>query len=90
MHSIEYGYGLQSFIDLWQRNSDRNPGLNLRNANDFFIPVPRVDSFKKIPLYSFPSEWNNLADELKFQFNRYTFKVALKQHLLESLTVENA
>ena len=85
MHSIEYGYGLPTFINTWEKNFTRNPELNLRNANDFFLPQPRVDSFELIPLYNFPLEWNRLNDELKFQFNITTFKIALKNYLFESL-----
>ena len=85
MHGIEYGYGLPTFINTWEKNFMRNPELNLRNADDFYLPQPRVDSFKLIPLYSFPLEWNRLNDELKYQFNRTTFKIALKNSLFESL-----
>ena len=85
MHSIEYGYGLPTFINTWEKNFNRNPELNLRNADDFFLPQPRIESFKFIPLYSFPLEWNRLAAELKYQFNRTTFKIALKNSLLDSL-----
>ena len=86
MHSIEYGYGLPTFINTWEKNHVRNPDVNLRNADHFAIPHPRVDSFKLIPLYSFPFEWNRLQDELKYQYNRTTFKIALKNALFESLT----
>jgi len=83
MHSIEYGYGPPTFLNLWQKNYERNPNSqNLRNANDYYLPAIRVDSFKKIPLYSLPFEWNNLPPEIKFQFNRTTFKRALRGHLL--------
>jgi hypothetical protein len=85
MHSIEYGYGLPTFINTWEKNHVRNPDINLRNADHFALPHPRVDSFKLIPLYSFPFEWNRLQDELKYQYNRTTFKIALKNFLLESL-----
>ena len=85
MHSIEYGYCLPSFLDTWQKNHQRNPNLNLRNANDFYLPITRIESLKLLPIYSFPYEWNKLANEVKFQHNRFTFKIALKNHLLEEL-----
>jgi hypothetical protein len=81
MHAVEYGYALPVFLNTWQKNNIRNPYLNLRNADDFYLPNPRVDSFKLIPLYSFPLEWNRLLDELKYQYNRTTFKIALKNFL---------
>ena len=85
MHSIQYEYAQSSFLESWQTNATRNPHLNLRNADDFYLPNPRDESFKNIPLYSFALTWNNLADEIKFQYNRVTFKIALKKHLFESL-----
>ena len=83
MHSIEYGYCPPSFSNTWQKNHERN--LNLRNENDYHLPSPKIDLFKRIPLYSLPFEWNKLPIELKYQFNRFTFKTALKQNLLESI-----
>ena len=82
MHSIEYHYCPSSFTNTWQKNHTRN--IQLRNGNDFYLPSPKIEFFKKIPLYSLPLEWNNLPDELKFQFNRHTFKIALKNHLFEN------
>jgi len=83
MHSVEYNYCPNSFINIWQKNSFQNPNLNLRNGNNFFLTAPRTESFKRIPLYSLPLEWNNL-NEIKYQFNRTTFRIALKGYLLES------
>jgi len=85
IHSVEYGYGLPTFMNCWIKNGIRNQNLNLRNADDYYILNPRVDSFKNIPLYSFALEWNNLAKEIKYQYNRITFKIALKEHLFNSM-----
>jgi hypothetical protein len=82
MHSIEYGYWPPSFQTTWQKNHERN--IQLRNENDFYLPSSKIEFFKRIPLYSLPTEWNNLPVELKYQFNRFTFKIALKSYLLES------
>jgi hypothetical protein len=85
MHSIEYGYGQQSFFLLWQKNFQRNPTANLRNADDFYIPTARVDSFKRIPIYTFPLEWNNLNIEIKAQYNKAIFRRALREYLIEGI-----
>ena len=82
MHSVEYEYCLPTFSTIWEKNAARNQNHNLRNAEDYFIPNPRVESFKNIPLYNFPSEWNILPPEIKYQHNRTTFKIALKNFLL--------
>ena len=86
MHAIQYGYTHDTFLNSGTTNIERNPNIQLRNSNDFYLPNTHVESFKNIPLYSFGhDEWNILADEIKYQFNRTTLKIALKNHLLESL-----
>jgi len=88
MHSIAYNYAPCSFDGVWIRNIDRDPNLNLRNANDFFLEHPRTETFKRSTLYSLPLAWNELNVELKLQQNRMTFKWALKAHLLDLLIRE--
>ncbi len=84
MHSIEYNYAPKAFLNVWQKNNDRELVYGLRNNNDYVIPLPRVEIFKKSPLYYLPMLWNNLNDN-KFQPNPYTFKIAMKNFLLDSL-----
>lgn len=85
MHSIEYNYCPSSFINIWQKNFERNPNIELRNANDYYIPLAKIESFKKIPLFSLPTQWNALPDEIKLQHNKFTFKHCLKDFLFESI-----
>ena len=66
MHSIAFGYAPESFTDVWKTNQQRNLDIELRNADLFTLPVPRCEMYKKIPIYSLPSEWNSLGD-LRFQ-----------------------
>jgi hypothetical protein len=86
MHSIRYKYAPTSFLNTWHLNEVRNLNYNLRNVAEFAIIPPRFEGFKKFPLYSFPSTWNNL-DEVKLHRNRTTFKIELKRKFLESLQV---
>jgi hypothetical protein len=83
MHAIEYNYAPSTFSSTFTKNNDRNIDHNLRNVNDFLIPFARIDLFKKIPLYSFPKAWNDDIGDLRFQRNKITFQIALKDHLLE-------
>jgi hypothetical protein len=85
MHSIEYNYALPSFNNIWQKNLNRALTHNLRNSNDFIIPLVHRESFKKFPLYSFPHTWNSLGP-VKFQQNKTTFKISLSDELIASLT----
>jgi len=86
MHAIEYKYAPPSFDNIWPKNNMREHERDLRNANDFYLPVPRTETFKKSTYYALPSAWNDLSPYIKFQQNKITFKWALKAHLLEELS----
>jgi hypothetical protein len=88
MHSIEYNYAPCAFANTWQKNSDRNTGHVLRNENDYALPIPRIEFFFLIPLYSLPAAWN-AAGEIRHQQNRTTFKISLKYELLNDIVPEN-
>ena len=81
MHSIFYDYAPASFSDTWHTTRQLNPELNLRNSHNFYLDFPRIELFKKLPLYSLPSAWNELGD-LRFQRNKFTFKFAMLDSLL--------
>jgi sarcosine oxidase/L-pipecolate oxidase len=80
MHSIYYNYAPPSFSDTWQTKSQRNPELNLRNATDFHITHPRIELYKKLPIYSLPNTWNS-HDTVRYYANRTTFHIALQELL---------
>ncbi len=46
----------------------------------------RIEHFRRNPLVSLPFAWNELPDELRFQHNRTTFKIALNDYLFEKIT----
>jgi len=84
MHSIEFNYAPLSFNNMWIKNSVNQRDRPLRNADDFMLPHPRTELFRKSPLYSLPLEWNKM-DENKFNSNRTTFKTAVKYKLLNEI-----
>ena len=84
MHSIKYNYAPDSFKDTWTLNEERERAYDLRNNSDFLLPAPRIEFFKKQPMYSLPFEWNQL-DDVRFQNNKITFQINLKNNLLNSL-----
>jgi hypothetical protein len=84
MHSIYYDYSIKSFENVFPKNVTRDIEYELRNVDDFTVPQARIELFKRFPLYSFPTTWNNIGD-LKFQTNKTTFKIALHNHLLDTL-----
>jgi hypothetical protein len=89
MHSIEYNYAPPSFLGIWTKNYVNQGDRLLRNADNYSLPNPRTELFKKSPLYSLPFEWNNL-DENRYIRNRTTFKTALKYIFLNGLMNEVA
>jgi hypothetical protein len=82
MHSVIYRYCPISFKDVWKTNNERNDMPELRNANLLTVPYPRIELFKKSPLYSLSKLWNAL-DETKYQQNETTFKIAIKNKLFD-------
>jgi hypothetical protein len=70
---------------MYGKNSECQPELNLKNANDYYILQPRTETLKKSPIYTFPTLLNALSPFIKLQKNRTTFRWALKAHLLEEL-----
>jgi hypothetical protein len=54
MHANEYNYAQTSFTDTWSKNRDREPNITLRNANDYVMPQPRYETFKKTTLLYMP------------------------------------
>jgi hypothetical protein len=84
MHSIEYDYAPPSFRGIWHKNYINQGDRLLRNADNYALPNPRTELFKKSPLYALPLELNNI-DENRYIQNRTTFKTSLKYNLLISL-----
>jgi hypothetical protein len=84
MHSYYFKKLPISFAELWLLNSERNPDRMLRNANDYYIPQPRIELVKRLPLFSFPTTWNSESDD-KFTASQPTFLKRLKKKLLDNL-----
>jgi hypothetical protein len=84
MHSIVNKYSPKSLHNIFQQNDQRDINQDLRNANEYSVPFPRIELFKKSLLFSLPTAWNNLT-VLKFYQNKTTFIIALKDDLINSL-----
>jgi len=87
MHSVHYNYAPLSFHDTWQLNHTRHNHHILRNDDDYALPNPRIEQFKRFPIYSLPAEWNQ-NENLTHHGNPITFKRALKNLLFEELSIE--
>jgi hypothetical protein len=86
MHKYVNGLLPSSFNTTWNLNQQLNENRNLRNANDFTIPAHQYETLKKLPLFSFPQNWNDLGNE-KLIKNFTTFKICLKGNLLSSIDI---
>jgi hypothetical protein len=87
MHNYHFQKLPFSFANLWQTNAARNPIRELRNANDYFIPQHRIETVKRMPLFSFPTIWNAENNE-KFNPSLPVYLKSLKKRLLESLFIK--
>jgi hypothetical protein len=87
MHSIVYNHCPSSLLNIFQQNEQREIPHNLRNNEDYVVHYPRIELFKKSLLYRLPTEWNSLA-VLKYQHNKITFEIGLKEHLLSSILTQ--
>jgi hypothetical protein len=47
-HSIIHKYGPPALHNQWQSNAERNPNLELRNANDLYIPLAKSEQVKNL------------------------------------------
>lgn len=81
MHSIIHKYSPPSLHHTWTTNNQRNNGLDLRNADDLYIPLARTEQVKKLPYFALPKVWNELYEQ-KYTPNPITFKIAIKSHFL--------
>ena len=73
-----------SFLNVWPKNIYRDLSHELRNEDNFELPRPRFEGFKKYPLYTFAKTRNESGD-LRLYSNLTTFKIALRNQLLVQL-----
>ena len=73
-----------SFTEMWVTNRSRNPQINLRNAENLHVPAHSFDSIKRLPLFTFPTKWNEDCIS-KFNPNCKQYLKLLKVKLLENL-----
>jgi hypothetical protein len=85
MHNFHFNRIPISFAEMWVTNQSRTPNLQLRNANDLYIPAHRFTSIKRLPLFQFPQAWNREGPS-KLNENRIQYLHSLKIRLISDLT----
>jgi hypothetical protein len=81
MHSYHHKYLSSAFDGTWVTNADRGGHHELRNADDYYIPMAHTNFLSRFPMFSLPREWN-MAGAAKYHHNQLTFKIELKKELL--------
>jgi hypothetical protein len=88
MHSIIHKYAPIIFENQWITNLDRNPNVELRNAQDLYIPTVSTDQVKRLPLIAFAKTWNSLSAN-KYHTNPALFKNLLKEEIWRNIDLNN-
>jgi hypothetical protein len=83
-HSILYKYAPKILENQWITNIVNNPGIELRNAQDLYIPIAVSEQVKRLPLFSFAKAWNNLSEN-RYHQNPALFKNLLKEEIWSGL-----
>ena len=81
MHGFMHNLLPFSFRDAWITNRIRLPDRELRNADQLYIPPHSFATLKRLPLFNFPSVWNQ-ADISKKNPNQIAYIKDLKKSLL--------
>jgi hypothetical protein len=78
-----------AFEGVWITN-ERTIGDNamrLRNFDNLYLSQPTSSNLSRLPLYSFPRQWENFPDEsIKSLVNKSLFDLNLKQYFLNDLS----
>ena len=86
MHNFNHGKLPISFAETWITNRTRNPNLELRNADDLYVPGHNYATTKRFPIYNFPKIWNE-AENVKFSPSLKGFLKNVKSALVSQTAV---
>ena len=67
----------RSFSTMFSSNNERQHSYEFRNNINFQIPCVRTEFIKRFPLFDFPTQWNNLPEEIKSITSTRQFKSCL-------------
>ena len=84
MHNFHFRKLPFSFSEMWLTNRNRNPAVNLRNADDLFVPHHKFATLKRMPLFTFPRIWKH-EDIAKYNPIPHQYFNSVKTALLLSL-----
>ena len=85
MYDYNYGHMSEGFTGMWISRRDLYVGddaRELRNGDDWHVPILKYQYLAKHPLFYFPSTWNNLPNELKLVEPRKRFINELRSYFM--------
>jgi signal recognition particle subunit SEC65 len=86
MHKYTHGKLPLSFNEMWITNRQRNPNIELRNADNYYVPPHHYATTKRFPFFSFPRIWNE-ADQIKNNPSISVFLKNVKSAMFASIIV---
>jgi hypothetical protein len=86
MHKYTHGKLPLSFNEMWITNRQRNPNIELRNADNYYVPPHHYATTKRFPFFSFPRIWNE-ADQIKNNPSINVFLKNVKSAMFASIIV---
>jgi len=84
MHNFTHGKLPFSYNETWITNRMRNLNIELRNADNLYIPAHNMASVKRFPLFNFPKIWNE-APDIKNNPSSSVFQKYVKSAMLNML-----
>ena len=90
MQHFSQGFLPISFNNVWTTNEERRTEIHhiLRNSDDLTIPFTRLASLSKHPFVNLPRTWIEFKNEnIKILRNKIEFKISLKKHFLNELSL---
>jgi len=87
IQQVIYKHAPPIFHNLWPKNREMRQEMDreLRNDDDLYLPVAKMDNISRFPFYNCPKLWNDLPPSLQIVRNAIEFKTEFKKHLLDKL-----
>ena len=84
MYKVDNNMFMTAFQDTWKRTHVRN-NRELRNANDFDLPIARLSTYESHPFFKFVELWKNLPAVYKKVKSFSEFKTKIKAKLFSEI-----
>ena len=76
-------YNAYPYLNISLQENDEPYYYNLRHTQELRVPFPRTNTIKSHYLYQMTVLWNDLPFRVRNSCNKRSFKLRLKQHLID-------